>query len=355
MFCGNCGKMIRDEATFCPFCGKPVKARNASARVSPPMPSTEPVDKDGIRKPVAKQSAAFTPQEKGDRANRVVAPDMDQKAPAVGGQERRPRPTRPAESAREAGRRNEQAAAAGKSGRDAARQGAAGRSKRRKTAGKREDRSFFLLSLFSKLALLLIPLAAYVPYCQIAYSAERTADMPLWKLILGGTYTMGASNPLAFTLKAHPVLIALLALPLLAVLISCFRRTRAKLPIASLMLQADGAAVLILNIRTLRTIQSAVEGLSLDTFEKQVVSMNGIIVKWVQNAIAQNKAMADTFYVTTKLGFWLLLILGGLMALLGVIGMILWIVHLLRKTEDAEADDDEAEEDDVPELAEDEL
>ena len=44
-----------------------------------------------------------------------------------------------------------------------------------------------------------------------------------------------------------------------------------------------------------------------------------------------------------------------LMALLGVIGMILWIVYLLRKTEDAEADDDEAEEDDVPELAEDEL
>ena len=36
-------------------------------------------------------------------------------------------------------------------------------------------------------------------------------------------------------------------------------------------------------------------------------------------------------------------------------GMILWIVYLLRKTEDAEADDDEAEEDDVPELAEDEL
>ena len=396
MFCGFCGKTIRDDAAFCPFCGKSLKVKAAGEEATAPIQdakddlierftATLPYTPDDVmtekaqllkdenrqldelkqkpcEPPVIPRSAPEPSEINQADRHPIPAEDTGTK-PATAHQKPAPAPAAPKKpnpapatpkkpAPVPAAPKKPASAPAAPKKRKAVRSD----SKPRPTRQMRNNRTYFVLSLVSKLLLLLIPLAAYLPYCRIAYSADRSANMPLWKLILGGTYTMGRANPLEFSLISHHTLAVLLLIPLLVVLIAFFRRSKAKLPIASLMLQADGAAVLFLNIKLLRTIQDIVSGLSVETFAQQVTSMNNVVIKWVQNAIAGKLSMEDTFYVTWQLGWGLMILFGGIMVLLGLMGMILWIVHLFQKADDTPEDQAaNRDEDEVPELTEDML
>ena len=223
--------------------------------------------------------------------------------------------------------------------------------------GKLEKNAFTAASLASLLSLPILLLTAFVPYCRIAYSEERAANMPLLKLIFGGTYTLGSSNPLQFTLKAHPELIALLLIPLCALLILFFRRAKQRLWIASGILFADGLAVVIWNRAALRQMQDIVSGLSLETFEKHVVSMNSVVVKWVQNVLQGNISFKNTFFMTGKLGHGLIGLFGWIAILAGVAGAAFCVILLfVRKSAKQTASSDTVknepdEDDDVPVLS----
>ena len=378
MFCGFCGKTIRDEAVFCPFCGQPVKVRTAEAgeashlqeakvdlkeRFTPTLPHTPDSSETKNAQPLKdetrwKEEPKRKPWQPPVMAMPAVEPTVLQTpaprpAPAGNGGTKPPAaPKKPVPAPATPKR----PAPASKN-----RQAARSPLKSRPTRQIRNDRIYFVLSLISKLALLLIPLAAFFPYCRIAYSADRSAGMALWKLILGGTYTMGSSNPLVFTLKAQPKLAVLLAIPLLALLIGCFRRTRIKAPAASLMLLGDGLGLLILNVKLFRAIQSAVYGLSLETFERYVISMNDVVIRWIQSAVAGKTATEDTFYATGRLGFWLLLLFSAILLILGVVGFVLWLKGCFKKDRTSYAENDpeddermdDLDDDDVPELGED--
>ena len=457
MFCGFCGKTIRDEAAFCPFCGKPVKGRSPAAAPAPipaveEIPEVEPdFDRGDMRigsvelEPIpapesepAAEPAAPQPEEvrengpqlEGTTWQRAYEAEMDdaprpaaeQTSPAgyinrsVPAPEQRPYdtprqrqytpvqrqyapqqpydatqqrpydmprqrpyaapqpnpPQRPAAPMNRLAQAEEMARAQAWMGEGPAsneqpqpprqqgprpyapvRQGqvaqapaprqpswkkpepqrkAAPRRKKSREELKELDRSsFFLLSLLSKLSLLLIVPAAFLPYCRIAYSAERSTDVTLLQLIWGSDYVMGVSNPLEFTLGGYPIVTVLLLIPLLVLCLGCFRRTRIKLPAASLLLQAVGVAEIAVNARILWTIQDAVSGLSLETFENHVLSMNSVLLKWVQSAVAGNTKMEDTFYAEWRLGYALLLFFGSLMVLLSILGLVLWVVRLCSK------------------------
>ena len=197
-------------------------------------------------------------------------------------------------------------------------------------AGKMEKKATTVVSVVSKLSLVLILAAVFLPYCRIAFSDSRYADMPLWKLIFGGTYEMGLSNPLQFTLIAHPVLLLLLLIPLLVLLTGIFKKSKVRLPLTSGILLLDGLAVLIANGRILRSVQRAVSGLSLDTFEKHVKSMNALVIKWIQRVVTGELSFENTFLVTGQIGHTLITLFGWLMLLLGIIGIILCLIKFSR-------------------------
>ncbi len=193
-------------------------------------------------------------------------------------------------------------------------------------AGKLEKKASTVVSVVSKLSLVLILVAVFLPYCRIAFSDSRYADMPLWKLIFGGTYEMGLSNPLQFTLIAHPVLLLLLLIPLLVLLTGIFKKSKVRLPLTSGILLLDGLAVLIANGSILRSVQRTVSELSLDIFEKHVKSMNALVIKWVQRVITGELSFENTFFVTGQIGHILIILFGCLMLLLGIIGIILCLI-----------------------------
>ena len=81
----------------------------------------------------------------------------------------------------------------------------------------------------------------------------------------------------------------------------------------------------------LRSIQSAVTGMTLETFEKHVVSMNSVVIKWVQKVIADGLSFAGTFQVNGRFGFALFAIFGWLMLLMGIAGCIVMLLRMLKK------------------------
>lgn len=207
------------------------------------------------------------------------------------------------------------------------------------------------IRIVSLCALALIPLAVFVPYCQIAYSASRMTTMSIWQLFTGATYSMGASNPLVFTLKPHPELIALMLIPLFVLLPMFFRRSQARYPLTYGMLIADGLLLIIWNGSVLNAIRDAVTGLRTGVLETHVESMNGLVIKWIQTTLKEGKALSDTFVVYGRIGHGLLGLFGWMMLLMGIAGLILWVLHRISKRKSkekpVERDDDDA---DVPEL-----
>ena len=357
MFCGFCGKTIRDDAAFCPFCGEPVKVRVAmrSAGVAEETPektaesilaalNVEASDTSPEKASPARKEAALKPQKEGSRPPVAEKPFLAS-AEATGSS---PRSGRKEPQPRRAGKKPAPSKGAPK------KRKAGDASKHRK----QNDRAFFALSLISKLLLLLlIPAAAMLPYGRIVYSASRLADMPLWQLIRGGTYTMGSSNPLQFTLIPLPRFAALLGIPLLVLLVGCFRRAkRIRLPMASLILIGDGLGTLAMDWKLFGALRDAVSDLSLATFETYVASMNDVVFKWLQNVVTEKKSFAGTFQMYWGLGRMLIWAFAGTMAVLGLIGLILCLARLFagkeKETEDGRKDEAN---DDVPELTEDML
>ena len=116
----------------------------------------------------------------------------------------------------------------------------------------------------------------------------------------------------------------------------------------------------------LRKIQETVSGLSLEVFEEEVVSMNGVMLKWVQNVIAGNLSFQNTFFVTGRIGHALVAWFGLLMLLMGATGLLLRFLRVFLSKEPLsgpqiesvkvdpnevnEESDEAAEDDDVPEL-----
>ena len=264
MFCGFCGKQIRDDAVFCSFCGRQVRsltetplpvaewpkqaekepfektpgpkqravqaadqdvsAHSGSKDAAWPRPvaaiQPEPTEAPKPLPPLSRQDKvcdfAFVPKEWGDdsicdaqsEGGSSPQPGIGADRPAV-----KPQMTVLSEEAREkavqlgdaakkkamelGGAAKEQAVKLGAAAKDKTADGI--RMLQAAPLKRIEKRMFPIVSIVSKALLLLIPFALFAPYCRIAYSAERTANMPLWKLIAGGTYTMGSSNPLQFS------------------------------------------------------------------------------------------------------------------------------------------------------------
>lgn len=287
MYCGYCGKSIRDDATFCSFCGRQLKTYSAvkapteqpaatvpASKSDPialpvlvdltesdvpkknitagvPVPPEESLSGDAVRKSHSVYDFVSVPREWEHPA--ASAPSRTEETPV----EVPEPPTR--ESVREKAtqygeiikEKTVQYSAAAKEkaaevstiakekaiqygdlakqqavklGSTAKEKAAEGMERLQAAPVKQiEKRTSDIIGTASKLSLLLILLAVFVPYCRMEYSDARMANMPLWKLIFGGMYTMGSSNPLQFTLCAHPELLLLLLLPL-AVLIPLFFR-----------------------------------------------------------------------------------------------------------------------------------
>lgn len=431
MFCGFCGKQIRDDATFCSFCGKQVKPLTdvalldtelskpeewaASAKAPEPVQSTDqteehltstrsepiiatrprsavvpqpkPVETPQPTPPLIRQSKvcdfAFVPKEWSNSPIPDAQPSKTPSPQPGSGVDWAAMRSQAAKVSEEAkgkavqygGVAKEKAKEIGGVAKEqAVKLGAAAKDKTTDSIRKLqaaplkriEKRIYPIICVASKASLLLTLTALFVPYCRIAYSAERAADMPLWKLILGGTYTMGNSNPLQFTLNAHPGLLLLLLIPLLVLLPPLFRKAKAKLPITYGILAITGLAVLIWNESVLRKIQETVSGLSLEVFEKEVVSMDSVMLKWVQNVIAGNLSFQNTFFATGRIGHALFAWFGLLMLLMGATGLLLRFLRVFLPKEPLsgpqiesvkvdpnevnEESNEAAEDDDMPEL-----
>lgn len=394
MYCGFCGKSIRDDAVFCSFCGRQVKPYSAAEAPAKQPAAADPASEPTAIPPVAQStagadapkplittdvpvpSAAAPAKGPTGRSRQVydfvsVPEEWEQPAESV-----RPRPAAAPikaaeppvrESVREKATQyggiikekatqygaaaKEKAAEAGAAAKekavrygDLAKQQAAklgSATKEKATEGmerlqaapmKRiEKRTSDIIGTASKLSLLLILIAVFVPYCRMEYSDARMANMPLWKLIFGGMYTMGDSNPLQFTLRAHPELLLLLLLPLAVLLPLFFRRVGRRFAVTAGILTVDGLVVVLWNGAVLRSIQNAISGMTLETFEKHVVSMNSVVIKWVQQVIDNRLSFAGTFQVNGRFGFALFAIFGWLMLLMGTAGFIVILLRMLKK------------------------
>jgi len=410
MFCIYCGRELREDATFCSYCGKPIAAGRpaepAQAETVRPVPEEQPIAAPVHvpEEPAWQPEATVTePSEPSGvhRMNKVqtfvsVPAEWQVDAPPRTSYEKQPAPKPKTAAAADAvkekaarygeiakekavqvgtvakekavqygtvakekavqygGVAREQAKKLGATAKEKASEGV-GKLKKA-PVGKLEKNAFTAASVVSLLSLPILLLTAFVPYCRVAYSEERAANMPLLKLIFGGTYTLGSSNPLQFTLKAHPELMALLLIPLIALLILFFRRAKQRLWIASGVLLADGLATVIWNRAALRQMQDIVSGLSLETFEEHVVSMNSVVVKWVQNVLRGDLSFRNTFFLTGKLGHGLIGLFGWSAMLAGVAGTALCVILLIvKKSAKRAAPSDAAKkgpgEDDVPVLS----
>ena len=354
-FCVFCGKPLRTDAMFCSSCGKPIAAAPVSKQ--DPAPKAE-----AYRRPVSPAATVVTPAEttRARRTNKVyrfVSVPTEWQNGAVEAQPPEPKNrTAAAKPPVNVGADRRPPVQTGVPTRTqvekripAERQATAPAVRRKTSAKKIETRAYGLLSLFAALALLLIPPAVFTPYCRIAYSSSRAAGMSLWKLLFGGTFTLSGADPVRFTLCAHPELLALLLLPLPALLPLCFRKAKARLSVSAFLLIAEGLAVLLWNGAALQKIQGTVSGLSLETFQKEVVSMNDVLFRWVQTVLAGGRSFANRFAVTGGIGYGLIGLFGWLTMLFGVAGTVLFVILLFRKEEPKHARM-RADDDDVPEL-----
>ena len=399
MYCGYCGKSIRDDATFCSFCGRQLKTysavkapteqpaaivpaskpdpialpglvnltesdtpkKNITADVS--VPPEESLSGDAVRKSHLVYDFVSVPREWEHPAagvpSRTEATPVEVPEPPVResvkekaaqyGEVIKEKTVQYSVAAKEKAAEvntiaKEKAIQYG----DLAKQQAVKFSsvaKEKATEGlerlqtapmKRiEKRTTSIIGIASMISLLLILLAVFVPYCRMEYSDARMANMPLWKLIFGGMYTMGSSNPLQFTLCAHPELLLLLLLPLAVLIPLFFRRSKHKLAATASILTVDWLVVVLWNSAVLRSIQNAISGMTLETFERHVVSMNSVVIKWVQQVIADGLSFAGTFQVNGRFGFALFAIFGWLMLLMGIAGCIVMLLRMLKKKQPA--------------------
>jgi hypothetical protein len=426
MYCRFCGKVIRDDASFCSYCGKsafPIAESKPQSAVLLPMrpaahetsaaePNSEPAGTEMVMQPTPMESVPMQPpaSEHTGRANMVynfvsvpadwqcgmndvvrqaaiaatVSTPQKTNAPTAIPPVRTPTEERTANIAETV---KEKAAQLGTITKDAAvkyggiakekalqiggaakehakKLGATAKQKAKDGVGKQQTVPFkkmeksatSLLPVVASAALFLILPTMFVPYCRIAYSSNRAANMPLWKLMFGGTYTMGSTNPLQFTTVIHPELLALLLIPLFVLLPLFLRKKRLNLRIVSGVLFAVGLTVVIWNGSVMRTIKGIVSGMSLESFEIHVKSMNGVVIKWVQSVLSNNLSFADTFTVAGRIGWVLIGLFGWIVLLLGAAGIVLCLVLSFFKKKAVLNDANTAtetmpdENDDVPEL-----
>jgi len=143
----------------------------------------------------------------------------------------------------------------------------------------------------------------------------------------------------------------------LVLMIQLFRKKKTRLWAASGILFAVGLTVVIWNRTALRQMQDIVSDLSPETFEKHVVSMNGVVIKWVQNVLQGNLSFAGTFSITGRIGRGLIGLFGWSALLIGAAGMVLCLILLLaskrakQATSPEPAKSEPNEDDDVPELS----
>lgn len=340
MYCQTCGKQLRDDAEFCVHCGSPIKKRSipkqavecplaepTAPTVNPPAPTVTQSEPQRI------PPAAPAPKPEPKPVTQSKPQRIPPAAPAP-----KPEP-KPVPSAPKPATFN-------------------ARLNRAIEFRTREQKAFGIISLVSKLLLLLVVLAAFLPYCRIVYSAARSIGMPFMKLAFGGEFTLSGTNAPSFTLVGHPEMLILLLLPLPVLLPLLLRRRKGEHPFTYGLLIADGLTVIIWNAAVLSAIRSTVEKLSLSTFERHVVSVNAVMIRWIQAVLRGEYKFENTFHVSGAFGKFLIGLFGWAILAMGVVGLVLYFRSLPARKADpapegkeppqgAEPTED-TEDDDVP-------
>ncbi len=313
MYCQTCGKQLRDDAEFCVHCGSPIKKRS--------------IPKQAAEQPIAESPAVVPPVTQSEPQR--IPPAAPAPKP-----ESKPVPSAPKPASFNA------------------------RLNRAIEFRTREQKAFGIISLVSKLLLLLVVLAAFLPYCRFVYSAARSTGMPFMKLAFGGEFTLSGTNAPSFTLVGHPEMLILLLLPLPVLLPLLLHRRKGEHPFTYGLLIADGLTVIIWNAAVLSAIRSTVEKLSLSTFERHVVSVNAVMIRWIQAVLRGEYKFENTFRIAGAFGKFLIGLFGWAILAMGVVGLILYFRSLpARKADPAPEKKDppqstepteETEDDDVP-------
>ena len=313
MYCQTCGKQLRDDAEFCVHCGSPIKKRS--------------IPKQAAEQPIAESPAVVPP---------ITQSEPQRIPPAAPAPKPEPKPVPSAPKPASFNARLNRAI----------------------EFRTREQKAFGIISLVSKLLLLLVVLAAFLPYCRFVYSATRSTGMPFMKLAFGGEFTLSGENAPSFTLVGHPEMLILLLLPLPVLLPLLLRRRKGEHPFTYGLLIADGLTVIIWNAAVLSAIRSTVEKLSLSTFERHVVSVNAVMIRWIQAVLRGEYKFENTFRIAGAFGKFLIGLFGWAILAMGVVGLILYFRSLpARKAEPAPEKKDppqgtepteDTEDDDVP-------
>ena len=313
MYCQTCGKQLRDDAEFCVHCGSPIKKRS--------------IPKQAAEQPIAESPAVVPPVTQSEPQR--IPPAAPAPKP-----ESKPVPSAPKPASFNA------------------------RLNRAIEFRTREQKAFGIISLVSKLLLLLVVLAAFLPYCRFVYSATRSTGMPFMKLAFGGEFTLSGTNAPSFTLVGHPEMLILLLLPLPVLLPLLLHRRKGEHPFTYGLLIADGLTVIIWNAAVLSGIRSTVEKLSLSTFERHVVSVNAVMIRWIQAVLRGEYKFENTFRIAGAFGKFLIGLFGWAILAMGVVGLVLYFRSLpARKAEPAPEKKDppqgtepteDTEDDDVP-------
>ena len=313
MYCQTCGKQLRDDAEFCVHCGSPIKKRS--------------IPKQAAEQPIAESPAVVPP---------ITQSEPQRIPPAAPAPKPEPKPVPSAPKPASFNARLNRAI----------------------EFRTREQKAFGIISLVSKLLLLLVVLAAFLPYCRFVYSAARSTGMPFMKLAFGGEFTLSGTNAPSFTLVGHPEMLILLLLPLPVLLPLLLRRRKGEHPFTYGLLIADGLTVIIWNAAVLSGIRSTVEKLSLSTFERHVVSVNAVMIRWIQAVLRGEYKFENTFHVSGAFGKFLIGLFGWAILAMGVVGLVLYFRSLPARKADpapegkeppqgAEPTED-TEDDDVP-------
>lgn len=335
MYCQTCGKQLRDDAEFCVHCGSPIKKRS--------------IPKQAAEQPIAESPAVVPPitQSEPQRIPPAAPAPKPEPKPVTQSKPQRIPPAAPAPKPE-----SKPVPSAPKPASFNA------RLNRAIEFRTREQKAFGIISLVSKLLLLLVVLAAFLPYCRFVYSAARSTGMPFMKLAFGGEFTLSGTNAPSFTLVGHPEMLILLLLPLPVLLPLLLHRRKGEHPFTYGLLIADGLTVIIWNAAVLSAIRSTVEKLSLSTFERHVVSVNAVMIRWIQAVLRGEYKFENTFRIAGAFGKFLIGLFGWAILAMGVVGLILYFRSLpARKADPAPEKKDppqstepteETEDDDVP-------
>ena len=313
MYCQTCGKQLRDDAEFCVHCGSPIKKRS--------------IPKQAAEQPIAELPAVVPP---------ITQSEPQRIPPAAPAPKPEPKPVPSAPKPASFNARLNRAI----------------------EFRTREQKAFGIISLVSKLLLLLVVLAAFLPYCRFVYSAARSTGMPFMKLAFGGEFTLSGTNAPSFTLVGHPEMLILLLLPLPVLLPLLLHRRKGEHPFTYGLLIADGLTVIIWNAAVLSAIRSTVEKLSLSTFERHVVSVNAVMIRWIQAVLRGEYKFENTFRIAGAFGKFLIGLFGWAILAMGVVGLILYFRSLPARKADPAPEKknpplsteptEETEDDDVP-------